>query len=77
MRCRHRLSKLLLRTAACGTAARGRRLHREWLSAQTFEQAGTELAFIDNLAACDGLTARKDALDERLSRSCPTRSSGR
>ena len=41
--------------------------HREWLSAQTFEQAGTELAFIDNLAACDGLTARKDALDERLS----------
>ena len=43
------------------------KVHREWLSAQTFEQVNTELAFIDNLAACDGLTARKDALDERLS----------
>ena len=28
----------------------------------------TELAFIDQLAAIDGLTARRDALDERLSR---------
>jgi hypothetical protein len=43
------------------------KVHREWLSAQTFEQVNTELAFIDNLAACDGLTARRDALDERLS----------
>ena len=41
--------------------------HQRWLSAQSFEQVNTELAFIDNLAACDGLTARKDALDERLS----------
>ena len=43
------------------------KVHREWLSAQTFEQVNTELALIDKLAACDGLTARKDALDERLS----------
>ena len=42
--------------------------HREWLlPARPFEQVNTELAFIDNLAACDGLSARKDALDERLS----------
>ena len=34
---------------------------------QTFAHLNTELAFIDNLAACDGLTARKVALDERLS----------
>jgi transposase len=27
----------------------------------------TELAFIDNLSACDGLAARRMALDERLS----------
>ena len=27
----------------------------------------TELAFVDNLAACDGLTARRHVLDERLS----------
>jgi transposase len=41
--------------------------HREWLGAQRFAQVNTELAFIENLAACDGLTARKEALDERLS----------
>jgi hypothetical protein len=42
-------------------------VHREWLSAQTFEQVNTELALIDNLAACEGLIARREALDERLS----------
>jgi transposase len=47
---------------------RGIRTHRAWLGAQRFEQAPTELAFIDLLAAVDGLIARKDALDERLSR---------
>ena len=67
MRCRHRLSKLLLRHGRVWDRSAWTKVHREWLSAQTFEQAGTELAFIDNLAACDGLTARKDALDERLS----------
>jgi len=41
--------------------------HLKWLAAQRFEQRNTELAFIDNLAACDGLLARKQALDERLS----------
>jgi transposase len=41
--------------------------HRQWLAAQSFEQVNTELAFVDNLAACDGLVARKQALDERLS----------
>ena len=67
MRCRHRLSKLLLRHGRVWDRSAWTKAHREWLSAQTFEQANTELAFIDNLAACDGLTARKDALDERLS----------
>jgi transposase len=43
------------------------KVHREWLSAQAFEQVNTELAFIDNLAACEGLIARREALDERLS----------
>ena len=67
MRCRHRLSKLLLRHGRVWDRSAWTKVHREWLSAQTFEQVNTELAFIDNLAACDGLTARKDALDERLS----------
>jgi transposase len=39
-----------------------------WLAGQSFEHAPTELAFIDQLAAIDGLIARRDALDERLSR---------
>ena len=67
MRCRHRLSKLLLRHGRVWDRSAWTKMHREWLSAQTFEQVNTELAFIDNLAACDGLSARKDALDERLS----------
>ena len=37
------------------------------LSADLRAGQNTELAFIDNLAACDGLTARRQALDERLS----------
>ena len=69
MAARHRVSKLLL---AHGRVYDGtttwNRAHRLWLARQRFEQAPTELAFIDLLAALDGLIARKDALDERLSR---------
>ena len=67
MRCRHRLSKLLLRHGRVWDRTAWRKGHREWLAAQTFEQVNTELAFVDNLAACDGLSARREALDERLS----------
>jgi transposase len=67
MRCRHRLSKLLLRRGRVWDRSTWTKVHREWLSAQTFAQTNTELAFVDNLAACDGLTARRDALDGRLS----------
>jgi SAM-dependent methyltransferase len=67
MRCRHRLSKLLLRHGRVWDRSAWTKVHREWLGAQVFEQTNTELAFIDNLAACDGLTARRQALDERLS----------
>ena len=67
MRCRHRLSKLLLRHGRVWDRTAWTQAHRQWLSAQTFEHQNTELAFIDNLAGCDGLTARRHALDERLS----------
>ena len=69
LRARHRVSKLLL--------AHGRvypkpttwnRDHRAWLGRQRFEEAPTELALCDLLAAVDGMVARKAALDERLSR---------
>jgi transposase len=69
MRCRHRVSKLLLlqgRVYPEKTAWNAR--HRQWLARQRFDQSATELAFLDTLAAVDGLVARKQALDERLSR---------
>jgi transposase len=69
MRCRHRVSKLLLlhgRVYPEPTTWNAR--HRQWLARQRFDQPATELAFLDTLAAVDGLVARKKALDERLSR---------
>ena len=44
------------------------RRHRLWLGRQRFDHEPTELAFCDLLAAVDGMVARKQALDERLSR---------
>lgn len=69
MRCRHRVSKLLLLHGRVypETTSWNQR-HRAWLSRQCFDQAATELAFIDLLAAVDGLVARKAALEERLAR---------
>jgi transposase len=69
MRSRHRVSKLLLSLGRVYPATTTwNRKHRQWLGRQRFEQPTTELAFIDLLAAVDGLVARKDAFDERLSR---------
>ena len=69
-RARHRVSKLLLLNGRVYPRAHSTwtREHRRWLAAQRFEQIPTELAFIDALAAVDGLTTRRQALDERLSR---------
>ncbi len=69
MRARHRVSKLMLvhgRVYAEGGTWTTR--HRAWLARQQFSEPATELAFADLVAAVDGLTARKAALDERLSR---------
>jgi transposase len=68
MRCRHRVSKLLLLHGRVYEGSGWTRTHRRWLAQQRFEQAATELAYLDALAAVDGLIARKTALDERLSR---------
>jgi transposase len=66
---RQRVSKLLL---VEGRVYPGmttwNREHRRWIAAQRFEHPETELALGDLLACVDGLTARRDALDERLSR---------
>jgi transposase len=68
MRCRHRVSKLLLLHGRVYEAGAWTKTHRRWLEQQRFDEAATELAYLDTLAAVDGLVARKTALDERLSR---------
>jgi transposase len=69
MRCRHRVSKLLLRHGRVYERHAGTwtQAHRRWLASQRFEHTASELAYLDALAAVDGLVARKTALDERLS----------
>jgi transposase len=69
MRARHRVSKLLLAHGRVfEDAGAWTKRHRIWLSRQQFSEPATELAFADLVAAVDGLSARKAALDERLSR---------
>jgi hypothetical protein len=66
-RLRHRVSKLLLRYGRVHGGGTWTQAHRQWLAAQRFEHVPTELAYLDTLAAIDGLLARRAALDERLS----------
>ena len=69
MRCRHRVSKLLLlHGRVYPETSTWTSRHRQWLARQRFDEPPTELAYLDTLAAVDGLVARKTALDERLSR---------
>jgi transposase len=69
MRCRHRVSKLLLlHGRVYPEPSTWTQRHRQWLARQQFDEAATELAYLDTLAAVDGLVARKASLDERLSR---------
>jgi transposase len=69
MTARHRVSKMLLRHGrvypepSTWTVA-----HRRWLARQQFGQAASELVFADLLASVDGLSERKAAIAERLSR---------
>src|SRR5450759_3600408 len=69
MNARHRVSKMLLRhgrvypKSSTWTAA-----HRRWLARQQFQETASELVFADLLAAVGGLSARKEAIAERLSR---------
>jgi transposase len=69
MRCRHRVSKLLLlHGRVYPQPTRWTQRHRQWLARQRFDEPAAELAYLDTLAAVDGLAARKAGLDERLSR---------
>lgn len=69
MTARHRVSKMLLRHGIVyPEPSTWTQAHRRWLSRQVFAQPVSELAFADLLAAVDGLSARKTALSERISR---------
>jgi hypothetical protein len=50
--------------------------HR-WLASRRFDEANTELAYIDALAAVDGLIARRDARQSGSAMSPRTPSCGR
>ena len=68
MRCRHRLSKFLLRRERYyplpGKA--WTRRHRDWLVQQRFEDRASELTFVDLLHAHDSLLARRGGLEQAL-----------
>jgi transposase len=68
MRARHRVSKLLLLHGCVYQGRAWSKTHRCWLERQRFDEVATELAYLDALAAVDGLVSRKAALDQRLSR---------
>jgi hypothetical protein len=67
-RVRHRVSKMLLRHGRVNPSpSTWTQAHRRWLSRQQFDETSSELVFADQLAAVDGLSARKAAVAERLS----------
>jgi transposase len=70
MNARHRVSKMLLRHGRVypKPSSTWSKAHHQWLAGQQFPDPISELAYVDLLAAVDGLTARKIALAERISR---------
>ena len=69
MTARHRVSKMLLRHGQVYPRPSTWTFdHRRWLSRQQFEEPASELVFADLIAATDGISARKAAIAERLSR---------
>jgi transposase len=69
MNARHRVSKMLLRHGRVyPKPSTWGKDHRRWLAQQQFSQPASELTYSNLVAQVDGLTARKLALAERLSR---------
>jgi transposase len=70
MRCRHRISKFLLRRElyypSDGGAWTGR--HRDWLSTLHFHDDASEIVLQDALHAHDWMVARRDQLERSLGR---------
>jgi len=67
MNARHRVSKMLLRHGRVYLeSSTWTQKHRRWLAAQQFEQPMSELTWADLIACVDGLSARKQALAQRI-----------
>ena len=61
MNARHRVSKMLLRHGRVypKPSSTWSKTHRQWLAGEQFPDPVSELAYVDLLAAVDGLTTRK------------------
>ena len=68
VRCRHRLSKFLLRRGIVFTAGKRAwtRAHRQWLRTLRFDQDWDHVIFSDYLFAVEHLEGRLDALADRV-----------
>ena len=68
MRCRHRLSKFLLRRGQSYTPGRKHwtGAHRSWLAKLSFDEPAAQIVFDDSRLAVAQLDARIDALDRQI-----------
>ena len=68
MRCRHRLSKFLLRRGVAYTAGRKAwtQAHRSWLGQLSFDEPAAQAVFDDYRLAIEQIDARIAALDRKL-----------
>ena len=74
MRCRHRLSKLLLRHGIrFDDGAAWTQRHRDWLATVTLEWPAAQATLLDARGAIDALAHRRDSSSARSSRCCPAR----
>ena len=65
-RCRHRVSKFLLRRGLRWSRSPWTKVHRKWLLELSFEQAPEQLAFDSYLLALEQVEARVKTLEEHL-----------
>jgi transposase len=73
MRCRHRLSKLLLRHGhRFEDGSTWNQRHRDWLAAIVLEHAAAQATLIDAIGATDGLVHRRDQLERGIVALLPT-----
>lgn len=72
MRCRHRVSKLLLRhDVRFGDGAAWTQRHGDWLATVTLEWPAAQATLLDARGAIDALTHRRDSLEREITAMLP------